>query len=105
MIFLGPFWISTTIIFLLFVTSTIAGSIQAIMNQKKPDYDFRILSFGVVAIYSYTFGVSLFVWGALKYFGCRPSLLDTVGLYGYGLTIWIPISVSSLFHSFKKIYI
>ncbi|KAF0368596.1 Yip1-domain-containing protein [Gigaspora margarita] len=90
----GPFWISTTLIFLLFVTSSIAGSIEAIINdRKKPNYDFTILYFGVIAIYTYTFGVSLFVWGALKYFGCRPSLLDTVGLYGYGLTIWVPISI------------
>ncbi|CAG8792836.1 15652_t:CDS:2, partial [Cetraspora pellucida] len=88
----GPFWISTTLIFLLFVTSSIAGSIDAIQGGKT-NYDFKILSFGTVAIYSYTFGISLFVWGALKYFGCRPSLMDTVGLYGYGLTIWLPISV------------
>ncbi|CAG8620433.1 31716_t:CDS:2, partial [Racocetra persica] len=90
----GPFWISTTLIFLLFVTSSIAGSIEAITqtDRGKANYDFGILYFGTVAIYSYTFGVSLFVWGALKYLGCRPSLLDTVGLYGYGLTIWLPIS-------------
>ncbi|CAG8793489.1 21842_t:CDS:2 [Gigaspora margarita] len=68
--------------------------LYAIINdRKKPNYDFTILYFGVIAIYTYTFGVSLFVWGALKYFGCRPSLLDTVGLYGYGLTIWVPISI------------
>ncbi|CAG8712981.1 5664_t:CDS:2 [Acaulospora morrowiae] len=90
----GPFWISTTVIFLLFVTSSIAGSIAAIINGNDDhSYDFKILSFGVAAIYTYTFGVPLFVWVALKYFGCKPSLLDTVGLYGYGLTVWIPISI------------
>ncbi|CAG8466293.1 16073_t:CDS:2 [Acaulospora colombiana] len=91
----GPFWISTTVIFLLFVTSSIAGSIAAIINgNDNYSYDFKILSFGVAAIYTYTFGIPLFVWVALKYFGCKPSLLNVVGLYGYGLTVWIPVSVS-----------
>jgi hypothetical protein len=36
------------------------------------------------------------VWGALKYYGCGPSLLDTIGLYGYGLTVWLPISIINI---------
>lgn len=97
---IGPFWISTTVIFLFFVTSSIAGHIVNIINHKdgssssKNNYDFTILSFGVAAIYSYSFGIPLLVWIALKYYGCKPSLLEIVGLYGYGLTVWIPISVS-----------
>jgi len=89
----GPFWITTTVIFLLFVTSSIAGSIAAFMSNESYTYDFKILSFGVAALYTYTFGISLLLWITLKYFGCKPSFLDIVDLYGYGLTIWIPISI------------
>lgn len=89
----GPFWIPTTVIFLLFVTATIAKFI----SDKDSPYDFIILSFGFAAIYTYSFGMPFIVWGALKYFGCSPSLLDTIGLYGYSLTIWLPISVRYFF--------
>ncbi|CAG8435784.1 13040_t:CDS:2 [Funneliformis mosseae] len=95
----GPFWISTTVIFLLFVTATIAKSIAAIISKKNPNYDITILSFGFAAIYTYTFVIPFIVWGSLKYLGCRPSLLYTTGLYGYGLTVWLPISIISVIPS------
>ncbi|CAB4404070.1 unnamed protein product [Rhizophagus irregularis] len=91
----GPFWIPTTVIFLLFVTATIAKFI----SDKDSPYDFIILSFGFAAIYTYSFGMPFIVWGALKYFGCSPSLLDTIGLYGYSLTIWLPISIINIIPS------
>ncbi|RHZ75166.1 hypothetical protein Glove_217g55 [Diversispora epigaea] len=89
----GPFWISTTVIFLFFVTSSIAGTIASFIDQKDDKFDLTILSFAVAAIYSYSFGIPLLVWITLKYFGCKPSLMGILGLYGYGLTVWIPISV------------
>jgi hypothetical protein len=89
----GPFWIPTTVIFLLFVTATIA---KYISNPEDSSYDFIILSFGFAAIYTYSFGMPFIVWGALKYFGCKPSLLDTIGLYGYSLTVWLPISIINI---------
>ncbi|CAG8531163.1 1005_t:CDS:2 [Ambispora leptoticha] len=89
----GPFWIATTVVFLLFVTSTIAASIEALINGQKITYDIPILSFGAMTIYTYTFLLPLLIWVGLKYLGCKPSLLDIIGLYGYGLTIWLPISV------------
>ncbi|CAI2164929.1 20419_t:CDS:2 [Funneliformis geosporum] len=76
--------------------ATIAKSIAAIISKGNPNYDITILSFGFAAIYTYSFVIPFIVWGALKYLGCRPSLLNTIGLYGYGLTIWLPISVDFL---------
>ncbi|CAG8437409.1 9014_t:CDS:2 [Rhizophagus irregularis] len=69
------------------------ATIAKFISDKDSPYDFIILSFGFAAIYTYSFGMPFIVWGALKYFGCSPSLLDTIGLYGYSLTIWLPISV------------
>ncbi|KAG9292032.1 hypothetical protein G9A89_017931 [Geosiphon pyriformis] len=91
----GPFWISTTVVFLLFVTSSITVSIVAYFN-KTLKYDMKvleILTFGAMLIYTYAFGLPLAIWGALKYLGCKPSLLDILGLYGYGMTVWLPVSV------------
>ncbi|KAF9161004.1 hypothetical protein BGX21_004099 [Mortierella sp. AD011] len=92
----GPFWIATTVIFVLFVTSSIVDSINAYINKTTYSYDIFHLSFAFGAIYSYAFLVPLMVWGATKYFGCQPDLLEMLALYGYALTIWIPVSVLSV---------
>ncbi|KAG0353218.1 hypothetical protein BGZ54_002337 [Gamsiella multidivaricata] len=45
----------------------------------------------------YAFLVPAMIWGATKYFGCQPDLLEMLALYGYGLTVWIPVAVLSIF--------
>ncbi|KAG0307511.1 hypothetical protein BGZ98_000100 [Dissophora globulifera] len=92
----GPFWIATTVIFVLFVTSSIVDSINAYMNGTVYVYDIFQLTFAFGTIYAYAFVVPAMVWGATKYFGCQPDLLEMLALYGYALTIWIPVSVLSV---------
>ncbi|KAG0017088.1 hypothetical protein BGZ80_008628 [Entomortierella chlamydospora] len=92
----GPFWIPTTVIFVLFVTSSIMESINAYMSSTPYTYDISQLTFAFGTIYSYAFLVPSMIWGATKYFGCQPDLLEMLALYGYGLTIWIPVSVLSI---------
>ncbi|RUS15316.1 hypothetical protein BC938DRAFT_476996 [Jimgerdemannia flammicorona] len=89
----GPFWISKTVIFVLFVTSSMAGSLAAKMGGKTYSYDYGLLSYAVFVIYLYGFGTPLLVWAATKYYGCQPSLLEVIDIYGYGLTVWIPVSI------------
>ncbi|KAF9931819.1 hypothetical protein FBU30_009515 [Linnemannia zychae] len=89
----GPFWIPTTVIFVLFVASSIVESINAYTAGVPYKYDFTGLTFAFGTIYSYAFLVPTLIWGATKYFGCQPDLLDMLALYGYGFTIWIPITV------------
>jgi hypothetical protein len=91
----GPFWISTTVIFALFVTSSIAGSIYAYLDNKPYSYDMTLLSFAVSTVYFYATVMPGVVWGLGRYFGV-PNLrfFELVDLYGYGLAIWIPVSVS-----------
>ncbi|KAF9205486.1 hypothetical protein BGZ49_003975 [Haplosporangium sp. Z 27] len=92
----GPFWIPTTVIFVLFVTSSIVDSINAYLSSTPYAYDIRQLTFAFGTIYSYAFLVPAIIWGATKYFGCQPDLLEMLALYGYGLTIWIPVAVLSI---------
>ncbi|KAI8848798.1 hypothetical protein BC829DRAFT_393454 [Chytridium lagenaria] len=74
----GPFWISTTVIFCLFMTSTVAGSISAYLNSQK-DYTFSmtLLTMASISVYVYVM--------------VMPAL--ALNVYGYGLAIWIPVSV------------
>ncbi|KAF9920616.1 hypothetical protein FBU30_009537 [Linnemannia zychae] len=92
----GPFWIATTVIFVLFVTSSIVDSINAYINKTTYQYNIFQMTFAFGTIYTYAFLIPLLVWGATKYFGCQPDLLEMFALYGYALTIWIPVSVLSV---------
>ncbi|KAF8939070.1 hypothetical protein EDD21DRAFT_384260 [Dissophora ornata] len=92
----GPFWISTTVIFVLFVSSSIVDSINAFLSSTPYAYDIRQLTFAFATIYMYAFLVPALIWGATKYFGCQPDLLEMLALYGYGLTIWIPVALLSI---------
>ncbi|ORY51960.1 Yip1-domain-containing protein [Rhizoclosmatium globosum] len=91
----GPFWIPTTVIFALFVTSFIAGSINAYFSNTSADYvyDMALLSFASTAVYSYVGGTSAALWGIGRYFGCPVKILEVVGLVGYGMSIWVPVSL------------
>ncbi|KAI9308694.1 hypothetical protein BJ944DRAFT_195504 [Cunninghamella echinulata] len=89
----GPFWISTTVVFAVFVCSSLAASLAAYIAGVEHVYDFRLLSYAVFVIYMYSFVCPVLVWASTKYFGCQPSLLEIIDYYGYGLTVWIPVSI------------
>ncbi|KAF9578782.1 hypothetical protein BGW38_005252 [Lunasporangiospora selenospora] len=89
----GPFWVSTTVILVLFVASSIVESINAYMKGTPYMYDFRQLTFAFGIIYSYAFLVPTIIWGGTKYLGCQPDLLELLALYGYSFTVWVPVSV------------
>ncbi|KAI9477842.1 MAG: hypothetical protein EXX96DRAFT_595453 [Benjaminiella poitrasii] len=87
----GPFWIATSVVFAVFVCSSLAGSLAAYIAGKSHVYDFTLLSFAVIVVYMYAFLCPVVVWACTKYYGCQPRLLDIINYYGYGMTIWIPI--------------
>ncbi|KAJ3210096.1 hypothetical protein HDU67_005657 [Dinochytrium kinnereticum] len=90
----GPFWISTTVIFCLFMTSTMAGSITAYINgQKDYTFDMTLLSMASVSVYLYVLMMPTVFWGLGKYFAAPVVFFEALNVYGYGLTIWIPVSV------------
>jgi hypothetical protein len=89
----GPFWVTTTVIFTTFVSSSLAASIVAYMHSTPYVYKFGTLSFAVFVLYSYTFGSAFLAWATTKYYGCQPNLLNIINLYGYSMTAWIPVSV------------
>ncbi|KAI9021723.1 hypothetical protein CLU79DRAFT_702891 [Phycomyces nitens] len=88
----GPFWLSTTVVFLVFVCSSLAGSLGAYLAGAPHVYDFRLLSYAVFVVYTYTFLSPVLLWGATKYYGCQPSLMEIINYYGYSLTVWVPVS-------------
>ncbi|KIJ28533.1 hypothetical protein M422DRAFT_214747 [Sphaerobolus stellatus SS14] len=90
----GPFWTLTTLIFSLFVFSSLASSIVSYLSASPITYDFQLLSVAVGLVYIYGIGVPLGLWAALKYLGVSEwGLVEAWSVWGYGMFVWIPVSV------------
>ncbi|KAJ2690262.1 hypothetical protein H4R19_006436, partial [Coemansia spiralis] len=89
----GTFWVPTSVIFAIFVTASLSQGIAEALAGAKREYDFTMLTFAVVTVYTYVFAVGSLVYGATKYFGSSPGLMECLSVYGYGMAVWIPISV------------
>jgi len=90
----GPFWISSTTITILFFSSTLAGYLAALHTDTRYSYDFTLLTAAAGLMYGYAGIIPTMLWGAMKWYGCEPSLLEILCLYGYGgMIVWIPVSL------------
>jgi len=92
----GPFWVSTTLILALFLSSSLAASISKYLSAPGTEYDynFGLLGLAATIVYAYSFGVPLAFWLTLRYFGVGEwGIVDALGVWGYGLFVWIPVSM------------
>ncbi|KAJ2721724.1 hypothetical protein GGI07_003780 [Coemansia sp. Benny D115] len=89
----GTFWIPTSVIFAMFVTASLSQSIADSLAGTPREYDFTMLSFATFTIYVYVLSVGAFVYASTKYFGSQPGLMECFSVYGYSMSVWIPISV------------
>ena len=109
----GPFWIATTVVFILFLGGTISSYLAT--TGEPFVYDFRLLSGMSILtcvredlctdkwwtgaaglIYGYTLVIPVALYLALRYFGSESAnLLECWALYGYSNLIWIPVALIS----------
>lgn len=93
----GPFWTLTTVIFALFVFSSLAASISSFLSHPSAQYtyNFQLLSIAVSLVYAYGLGVPTLLWITLRYIGVKEwSLVEAVAIWGYSQIVWIPVAVS-----------
>ena len=91
----GPFWIATTVVFILFLGGTISQYL-AVRGTSSFAYDFTLLSGAAGLIYGYTLAIPVILFLALRYFGSESAnLLECWALYGYSNLIWIPVAIVS----------
>jgi len=89
----GPFWILTTIIFCLYVFSSLAHSIVSYLSDEPIDYDFSLLSSAFALVYIYGLAWPALLWVALRYYGLGEwSIIEAIAVWGYGQFVWIPVS-------------
>ncbi|KAF9260747.1 Yip1-domain-containing protein [Marasmius fiardii PR-910] len=92
----GPFWTLTTLIFTLFLSSSLAASVSSYLSEpdKHYDYDFSLLSIAVGLVYSYGIAIPILLWLALRYLGVGEwSIVEAVAVWGYAMFVWIPTSI------------
>jgi len=92
----GPFWTLTTLIFTLFLSSSLAASISSYLSgpDHKYTYDFQLLSIAVSIVYAYGLGLPVLLWLALRYLGVGEwSIVEALAVWGYGQFVWVPVSI------------
>lgn len=91
----GPFWIATTVVFILFLAGYISQYLGKNGGADSP-YDFRLLSGAAGLIYGYTFVIPVALFGVLKWFGSEgANVMECWALYGYANLIWVPVALIS----------
>ena len=87
----GPFWIFTTIIFLI----ALIGNISSYMHSEDKDkfvYDYNHVPHAIFIIYGFGFGAPFVLWLIMKFlFKIDIELITNICIYGYSYTILIPI--------------
>lgn len=81
----GPWWISTTLVFLISVTS----HLKTLMDSTAK-YDFTVVSLAAMTIYSYLGVTALAMWLALNYWlKVHLSILQCTCIVGYSLSVYV----------------
>ncbi|XP_014483432.1 PREDICTED: protein YIPF1 [Dinoponera quadriceps] len=102
----GPFWICLTLVFSIAISGNMANYLQTAGSTKFHwRYDFHVVSYAATCIFLYAWLVPLALWGALKWTNssrnteeeliesyAAPRIIELLCLYGYSLTIYIPVT-------------
>jgi len=94
----GPFWITSTVVFLMFAAGNFGSYLNFVFygdhtNNNKWSPNFSYVSVSAFAIYGYQFFVPLILWIVSKFLKIGLTLLDCLCIYGYALSIFIPVSI------------
>ncbi|XP_065069396.1 protein YIPF1-like [Rhopilema esculentum] len=90
----GPFWVCATLVFTIAISGNLA-SYFASEGGTQWVYNFHKVTFAAFVIYGYAWLVPSAVWGFLLWRGNQAGFLflEIVCVYGYSLSIFIPISI------------
>ncbi|EIW65443.1 hypothetical protein TREMEDRAFT_36275, partial [Tremella mesenterica DSM 1558] len=95
----GPFWTLSTLILTCYTTSTLTSSITSYLSSPNSDLpsDLPLLSTSISVIYTYGLILPSLLWATTRWLGVAEwGVVDCLGLYGYSMGIFIPISLLCL---------
>jgi hypothetical protein len=102
----GPFWVATTLIFVSAVTGNYANYVSykrkhaesASVTDPAWYYDINKVSYSAILFYGYVGIIGLLLYACLRWwFKSNVSLAQVWCIYGYSLSIYIPISFFCIF--------
>jgi len=91
--FYGPFWISTTLIFVMAAAANFAYYLDALIGDKEYQYDFYKLIYGAGVIYGYAYITPVLFWLYVKWIDLNMNLIDILCIYGYSLFVYSPVAL------------
>ena len=86
-----PFWIVTTLIFVLAITGNLVDYLNNTADGLVWTYDFEKVSLAATTFYFSCIIFPICVYFALKKLNARRPLTNIISLYGYSFAIYIPI--------------
>eukprot|EP01125_Pyxidicula_operculata_P003197 TRINITY_DN1360_c0_g1_i1.p2 TRINITY_DN1360_c0_g1~~TRINITY_DN1360_c0_g1_i1.p2 ORF type:complete len:341 (-),score=75.25 TRINITY_DN1360_c0_g1_i1:124-1146(-) len=87
----GPFWISTTLIFMMAASANFAAYLQ---NSETWHYDVSKLMYGSAVIYGYTFLIPTAFWIYITWVAdVKLRITEVLCIYGYSLFIYSPVAI------------
>jgi hypothetical protein len=86
----GPFWITTTLIFMMAAAGNFA---QYLHDNATWKYDFFKVTYGSGVIYGYAILVPLLFWAYLQWMDVKMNLSEVLCIYGYSLFIFVFVAV------------
>jgi hypothetical protein len=96
----GPFWICVTLIFSIAISGNLADYLSSsLQGQATWHYDFHKVTLASTAVFSYAGLIPACLYGYLWWAGSGQggtitiSFIELLCLYGYSVTIYIPISI------------
>jgi len=90
----GPFWIPTTLIFILFFSTSLAATFTEAATKSTYTYDFTKLSAAAACIYIYGSAMPAMTWAACKHWKIGIGMIEVFTIYGYSWSVWIPVAVT-----------
>ncbi|TXT12956.1 hypothetical protein VHUM_01357 [Vanrija humicola] len=93
----GPFWTLTTLILLLYTTSTLTSSLQQYMAGQPVVSNLPLLSTATTLVYLYGLALPAALWALTRWLGVGSwGPAEALGVYGYAMSVFIPVSLLCL---------
>jgi len=91
----GPFWVCMTLIFSTAISGNLADFLNSMGKDQDWAYDFKKVTIAATVVLLYVTVLPSLLCGYLWWRKSQLNLklIDTLCLYGYSLTVFIPISI------------
>ena len=86
----GPFWIFTTLIFIISVSGSMTKYLQGITNE---DYFQQFIPKAAYIMYGIGFSLPIIIYIVMYFFGSKTSFILILCTYSYSFSIYIPIMI------------